>query len=80
MAVGEQRAHQVGLPDVRVLVLVEQDGVEARPVVGYDRRVRAHDLDRAIDLVPMIDRAELALDPSVALGRVDELHPLLART
>ena len=77
MTLTEQGVHQVRLRDVRVLVLVQEHGAEARAVIGDDLRVPLRDLDRAIDLVPEVDHAQLALELPVPRARLGELQPLL---
>ena len=63
MPVAEQRLHQLGLGDVRVLVLVEQHRVEAIAVVATHLGVGSGDLHRELDLVAEVDHAQLALEP-----------------
>ena len=77
MAGPEQGVHQIGLGDVRVLVLVEEHGRVARALIEHDPRVALGDLDRAVDLVAEVDHPELALQPPVARRGLRELHALL---
>ena len=79
VAGAEQRRHQLGLRDVRVLVLVEQHGLEARAMVGDHVGEPRHDLERAVDLVAEVDHAELGLQLAVDHGGLDQLDPLLRR-
>jgi len=75
--VPEQGVHQICLGDVRVLVLVQEHGAEPGAMIGDDLRVPLRDLDRAIDLVPEVDHAQLALELPVPRARLGELEPLL---
>ena len=77
--VAEHEPHQLGLGDVRVLILVEEHRLEPGPVVGDDLGVALHHVDRPLDLVPEVDHAELALQLAVASGRAGQLEPLLRR-
>jgi hypothetical protein len=77
MAPAEQGVHQVGLGDVRVLILVQKDRGEPGAMVQDDLRIALGDLDRPIDLVAEVDHPELALELSVARGRLGQLQTLL---
>ncbi len=79
VAGAEQRGHQLRLRDVRVLILVEQDGLEARAMVRDHIREPVDDLQRAVDLVAEVDHAELGLQFAVDRGGLDQLDPLLGR-
>ncbi len=75
----EEGLEEPCLGDVRVLVLVEQDRLEPLAVLAPHVGMLGGDAHRQLDLVAVVDHAELVLEVAEDVRRPGELDPLLGR-